>query len=125
LIWAESSGNSNALRWETKVKEYSHGLVQILGTTALDMGFIGNKQYKPDETFYYPGLLDPNVNINLGVKYLKLMYDTYKNIYDAISAYNQGPKDYLKNSDGTYKNQSYVTTVSNKIKRFRLILSLV
>ena len=81
----------------------SYGLMQLMRTTAIEMGF----RYKfPFELF------DPATNIKWGCTLLKKLYNRYGSWDDAVSAYNQG--DNRKNLDGTYKNQGYV----NKVKKY-------
>ena len=83
----------------------SYGLMQLMLTTAMEMGF----------RFQYPTeLLDPEKNIHMGCKLLKILHDKYKNWNDAVSAYNQGnPR---KNLDGTYRNQQYVDKIIKLMK---------
>jgi len=84
----------------------SYGLMQIMLTTAMEMGF----------RFTFPTeLLDPNTNIKWGCAYLKKLYDRYGEWESAISAYNQGNN--RKNPDGTFKNQQYLDKVNGHMQK--------
>ena len=79
----------------------SYGLMQIMLTTAMEMGF----------RFKYPTeLLEPETNIKYGCAYLKKLYNRYGDWKDAVAAYNAGVAK--KNLDRTYKNQNYVDKVT-------------
>lgn len=118
VIGQESSFNPNAYRAEPAKNDASRGLMQLMTPTARDMGWKGTD---PAELF------KPEVNIPLGVKYLRWIADRYRkanpsypaNTFppaDAIySAYNQG--GFYKNADGTWKNQTHVD-LFNKVYRY-------
>tara|TARA_Y100000310_G_scaffold65095_3_gene60630 strand:+ start:5076 stop:5561 length:486 start_codon:yes stop_codon:yes gene_type:complete len=81
IIMVESGGNPSATRYEARLGISSYGLMQILPTTAEQMGWKG----KAEE------LLDPNINIYLGAKYLRYQLDRYENDLErAVLAYNTG-----------------------------------
>ena len=81
----------------------SYGLMQIMLTTAMELGF----------RFQYPfELFEPANNIKFGCLLLKKNFDRYGKWDDAISAYNQGNN--RKDSSGKYCNQYYV----DKVKQF-------
>ena len=83
----------------------SYGLMQVMLTTAMEMGF----------KFDYPTeLLEPNLNIKYGCTYLKKMYNRYGDWKCAIAAYNAGSAK--KNFDGTFVNQKYIDSVSKYFK---------
>jgi len=78
----------------------SHGLGQLLGATALDLGFRG------EEIEIY----HPLINIRLAALYLNLKLKLYNgDIPKAISAYNAGIA--LEISEGKFRNQLYVDRV--------------
>lgn len=82
-----------------KIYYSSIGYMQVLYGSAKIMGYRGTPH----------GLLDVNVNLSYGTKYLSKLLGRYKKIDDAVSAYNAGlPR---KNADGTYRNQAYVDAV--------------
>lgn len=78
VIHQESRGNPNARSPKGAV-----GKMQLMADTARDMGLQVDDQV--DER------LDPDKNVKAGTKYLKQMYDKYKNWDDAFAAYNWGP----------------------------------
>ena len=103
IIKVESDWNAQAIRQEPTINDSSYGLMQILGRTAQDLGYIGTSE----------GLLNPSVNIKLGTRYLKKQLDRYENDIDAaISAYNAGTA--FIRSDGSFANQEYV----NRVRRW-------
>jgi len=92
IIGAESNFNPNAYRTEPKINDASYGLMQILYSTAVSLGYTG-----PPE-----GLFDPMTNIGLGTKYLAQLIKHYgSSSFERIySAYNSGsPDKYLTNSE--------------------------
>jgi soluble lytic murein transglycosylase-like protein len=81
----------------------SMGLMQILGSTARSIGF----------TQRLSALFNPEVNIDVGCRYLAMLWKNYYNKYGlkgVISAYNAGKP--LLNNDGTFVNADYVNKVS-------------
>ena len=96
IIWRESGGNPNALRWEGSKYGYSIGLMSLLLSTAKDMGYKGDLQ----------GLFNPETNIKYGVKYFAYQLNRYGyDVKKAISAYNAGHY--------TLSNWKYVNDVLN------------
>lgn len=86
----------------------SWGLMQIMGTTARDIGFQKSLLM----------LIEPEYGIEWGCKYLAMqMKDCDGNVQDAISAYNRGTM--AKQASGDYKNQGYVTKVLNIMKELK------
>jgi soluble lytic murein transglycosylase-like protein len=107
VVWTESRGNADAFRHEpkfwfrylSKLPEYkdanprrvasSYGLMQIMYTTALTIGFVG----EPEELFL------PTTNIGLGCKQLRKLTDWANQYVDVpaddrlramLAAYNGG-----------------------------------
>src|SRR3972149_6856869 len=114
VIAKESSFNEKAYRFESKLNDASHGLMQVLYHTAIALGFEGKPDdlYKPDVNIYYGTML---LSINLKCSRGKI--DT------AISAYNAGwsskrPFDAKRKKDGNFFNQDYVDKVLEFHKYF-------
>ena len=83
LIKAESNFNANAQSSKGAI-----GLMQLMETTALDVCKrmdlnISNNELKEK-------LLEPEININIGTKYLSILIQQYGNVEIAITAYNAG-----------------------------------
>lgn len=90
VIETESSWNPNAYRWEAKIGDASYGLMQILGKTAIGLGFDGD---------VYHDLYDPAVNIDLGTMDLAQLIRAYGNDFRRVySAYNSGKPDLWQTS---------------------------
>ncbi len=83
VIKAESNFNSNAHSNKGAI-----GLMQIMEDTAKDIARKANVQILSNEI--KQSLLDSEININLGTKYLSILIEKYKNIEVAITAYNAG-----------------------------------
>ncbi|MCP5101868.1 MAG: transglycosylase SLT domain-containing protein [bacterium] len=90
FIGTESNFDPRAYRAEPQINDASRGLMQMLESTARDMGLKGD----PDQLF------DPGVSIDLGAKYMRWLIDKYGMVYEEIySAYNSGgPFNYLSNT---------------------------
>lgn len=84
----------------------SWGLMQIMGLVAYEMGFQGN----PVE------ILDPDLNLTYGIKFLKRKIDKW-GLPAAIAAYNAGTP--RKNGDGNFVNQEYVDKVLSHLADVR------
>jgi soluble lytic murein transglycosylase-like protein len=84
----------------------SYGLMQIMLTTAMELGFRFDSPFE---------LFDPATNIKYGCLLLKKYYNRYGDWNDAIASYNQGNN--RKNSDGSYINQAYVDKVMEYLKQ--------
>jgi len=88
IIWQESSGNPKAIG-DQHTKNPSYGLMQITLPTAREITYPGDRG--PEL------LLNPNVNIYYGTKYLHKLLHVYGPKYkiydlkDAVIAYNVGP----------------------------------
>lgn len=83
LIKAESNFNANAQSSKGAI-----GLMQLMETTAQDVCKrmdlnISNNELKDK-------LLEPEININIGTKYLSILIQQYGNVEIAITAYNAG-----------------------------------
>jgi soluble lytic murein transglycosylase-like protein len=89
------------------VSTFSYGLMQVLWETAKVLGHTGTEA----------DLKKPEVNINLGAKYLGDLQKRYPVIQDAVSAYNKGRPQRI--GKGKYKNQFYVDTVMRNYRRFQ------
>ncbi len=83
LIKAESNFNSNA-----KSSKDAIGLMQLMESTAQDVCKKTDLQISSDELS--EKLLEPDININIGTKYLSILIQKYGNIAIAITAYNAG-----------------------------------
>ena len=83
LIKAESNFNSNA-----KSSKDAIGLMQLMESTAQDVCKKTDLQISSDELS--EKLLEPDININIGTKYLSILIQKYENIEIAITAYNAG-----------------------------------
>jgi soluble lytic murein transglycosylase-like protein len=90
VIETESSWNPNAYRYEEKIKDASYGLMQILGRTAIGLGFEGD---------VYHDLYDPALNIDLGTMDLAQLIKSYGTDFRRVySAYNSGNPDLWQTS---------------------------
>lgn len=83
VIKAESNFNSNA-----KSSKDAIGLMQLIESTAQEICKktdlqLSNQNLKEK-------LLEPEVNINIGTKYLSILIEKYKSIEVAVTAYNAG-----------------------------------
>ena len=83
LIKAESNFNANAQSSKGAI-----GLMQLMEATAQDVCKrmdlnISNNELKEK-------LLEPEININIGTKYLSILIQQYGNVEIAITAYNAG-----------------------------------
>jgi soluble lytic murein transglycosylase-like protein len=96
VIETESSWNPNAYRYEAKIKDASYGLMQVLGKTAVGLGFTGD---------VYNDLYDPETNINLGTEDLAQLRHSYGNDFQRVySAYNSGNPDLWQSSEEVAAN---------------------
>lgn len=110
VIDIESTWNPMAYRYEAHKKDASWGLMQILLATAKEMS--GNTRLTATE------LLKPEVNIDLGSKYLAKQLRRYSgNIYDAVAAYNAG--SVKKTLIGQYINQAHVSRFKRAYLKYK------
>jgi len=77
----ESGFNPQALRYEPKFKTYSVGLFQIFVPTSRALGFKGS----------HTDLQQPRINIELGIKHLRICTDRFKdNVARIACCHNAG-----------------------------------
>ena len=79
IIKAESNFNEHAVSRSNAV-----GLMQLMYDTATDIATIVNIEIDEEK------LLDPDININLGTKYISMLIAKYGNIEVALASYNAG-----------------------------------
>lgn len=108
IIRVESNFSPSAKRYESRINDSSWGLMQILLGTA--KWLTGNKSLTSNE------LVKPEINIEIGTRYIKKQLDRYKGDIDkAIAAYNAGTA-FIKN--GKFVNQVYVDRVNKFLKEY-------
>lgn len=83
---------------ETKLQQFSWGLMQLMGSVARELGFTG----------YLTQLCEPETNLHYGCKKLAALLAKYPDPTDAIAAYNAGSPRMV---NGKYDNQGYVDKV--------------
>ncbi len=79
IIKAESNFESNA-----ESHRGAKGLMQLMYSTAEDISKRINIELNENN------ILDPDININLGTKYISMLIQKYNNINLALAAYNAG-----------------------------------
>lgn len=79
IIKAESNFNQDAVSHRG-----AKGLMQLMYSTAEDISKRINIELNEDN------ILDPDININLGTKYISMLIQKYNNINLALAAYNAG-----------------------------------
>lgn len=84
LIFAIIKAESN-FEYDAKSSQNAMGLMQLLNSTAEEVANKLKIEYNNENT-----LLNPENNIQMGVKYFSELYDIYGNIELAICAYNAG-----------------------------------
>jgi len=95
VIASESSFNPRAVRGEAHLADASHGLMQLLYSTAQSLGYTGARPTETDRQSL-KGLYDPRTNIMLGTRYLNKLVIRYGgDIERAASAYNGGDRPTL------------------------------
>lgn len=127
IVHTESSGNPSATRyephyrWTLDIRDYakfngitveteekhqktSWGYMQVMGGLSRELGHKGP----------IPDLIDPEVGLFYGCKYLKKQLDRYGNYDDAVAAYNAGSARKL--DSGVYENERYVDRVLKKAR---------
>jgi len=118
-IYSESSGNENAMKWEANRGESSYGLMQPLWSTAQEvLGWLKAEGYIPSSFTLTPTLLvNPNLNIMIGTRYLVKQYVRYSGAFGKdrvmamFAAYNAGTA--RKNATGQYINSEGKTSVND------------
>ena len=83
VIKAESNFNSDAKSGKDAI-----GLMQLIKSTAQEVTKKAGLQISNGEM--EEQLLNPDININIGTKYLSYLIDRYKNVEIAVTAYNAG-----------------------------------
>ena len=83
LIKAESNFNSSAVSGKG-----AKGLMQLMEETAKDVSKKTDLKIEPDEI--EEKLLQADVNIELGTKYISILLEKYNNTAIALTAYNAG-----------------------------------
>lgn len=83
LIKAESNFDSNVVSNKGAI-----GLMQLMEDTARDVCNKNSIEINADS--FREDLCEPNLNINIGTRYLKMMLDKYGNVELALAAYNAG-----------------------------------
>lgn len=121
IMWQESKGKS-VQTWEAKVKEYSWGPMQILGSTAREMGWTGPlDQLKTI----------PKLSVYYGMKYIATQYSHWvgyaSRVKDTIASYNAGwvytdNNGIYKSKSGSDSVQKYVDLVMSVRPRFARLL---
>lgn len=127
LVQMESSGNPQAMRYESKYMDYvkvqffaekfrisqeteknlqkfSYGLGQLMGGTARRIGFQG----------HLTELLKPEINLTWMCDLLSKICHEYIQLEDQIAVYNGGPRavaSKIQNEKKMYFNQEYVDKV--------------
>lgn len=87
----ESAFNPAARRGEAHLADASHGLMQLLLSTARGLGYTGSPGAWNPLTGRGTGLYDPVTNIGLGTRLLRqLLNQTNGDIARTLSAYNAG-----------------------------------
>ena len=79
LIKAESNFEANAVS-----NKNAQGLMQLMPSTAEE---VANKN---DIELTEENILDPDININIGTKYISTLLERYKCVEIALAAYNAG-----------------------------------
>ncbi len=94
----EKFAKSLGISYETEKEQqmFSYGLMQVMGATARDMGYIG----------YLNDLCIPDIGLSVGCKFLAEKAKKYPAAGDLISSYNMGTP--RKDAQGRYVNQKYV-----------------
>jgi soluble lytic murein transglycosylase len=93
LIYAIIKAESNFNQEAVSGKE-AKGLMQLMYSTAEEIAA------KVDVDLSEENILEPDININLGTKYISMLIQKYENINLALAAYNAGSG----NVDGWIEN---------------------
>lgn len=93
---------------EMTSRSTSYGLMQIMGQTARECGFMGT---------FLTELCDPETNIYYALSYLEKLAGRYTELNDIIAAYNAGSAK--RNNYGNYVNAGYVNEVNDKLFLFK------
>lgn len=87
IIYATIKAESNFENDAKSIKE-AIGLMQLMKNTAKDVA--DKIDLDIDKNNIEKELLNPDININLGTKYLSMLIENYNNIEVALTAYNAG-----------------------------------
>lgn len=91
-----------------KLQKFSYGLMQIMGATCLEQGFVG----------FLPTLCtNPEVGLYWGCSYFSHLFKKHGNLEKAIASYNAGSPKRAPN--GLFVNQVYVDKVLTKHREYR------
>lgn len=108
VSWVESTHNPRA-RNRQDPGQGAWGLMQLLGPTAAWIGSLNSRWAGND----YNELLNPELNLDLGILYLKRLLRKYSgDVRLAVAAYNAGPSRVQKNS-ACVPNPHHVDKVIN------------
>lgn len=99
-----SSDLGITLATEEMHQKTSWGLCQVMGANARENGFDDHLQK----------LSDPVLGLKYSCLYIKKLVSKYTTQDDIISAYNAG--SVIKDTNGSYKNQYYVSKVAGFLK---------
>lgn len=124
LIKVESNFNPNAISHQT-----ANGLMQLMYPTAQELANKCQIELTKDN------ILEPDININLGTKYISILLDKYECLELALAAYNAGSGNvdkWIKNGiikcDGSdIENVPYKETntyVRKIIRDYRIYMEL-
>jgi soluble lytic murein transglycosylase-like protein len=92
---------------EEQLQKFSWGLMQIMGSVARELNFTG----------ILTELVNPQLNVNLGIRHIKNFIGKYKKLEDVIASYNAGSP--RKREDGKYVNQDYVDKVLTNYNKYK------
>ena len=117
LIYAIIKAESN-FKQDAVSHRGAKGLMQLMYSTAEDISKRINIELNENN------ILDPDININLGTKYISMLIQKYNNINLALAAYNAGSgnvdgwieKGTLK-SDGTDIENVPFTETNNYVRK--------
>lgn len=132
LIYAVIKAESN-FKNDAKSSKHAIGLMQLMKETAKEVAKTINLEL--DDNKIEQELLDVNININLGTKYLSDLINRYQNIEVAIAAYNAGigtvntwiEKGIIKSDGSDIENVPYKETnnyVRKILRDYRIYCNL-
>ena len=115
LIYAVIKAESN-FKVDAKSSKDAIGLMQLMESTAMDILRQINITISDEEL--EEKLKEPDININLGTKYLSILLEKYQNVDLAVTAYNAGigtvdnwiEKGIIKNDGSDIENVPYKET---------------
>lgn len=87
LVYAVIKAESN-FKTDANSSKNAIGLMQLMKSTAQEVANSANVEISDNEI--EEKLLEPDININLGTKYLSILIEKYRNIEVAVTAYNAG-----------------------------------